>query len=481
MPVRTWPVAAVLFALSTCAGSLAAHAVAATSGTSGVASARAVLVLPDGANPHPVRLKLPPRRPLSAAARLGRVLFHDPALSGSGRMSCASCHDPHNAYAPANSLSVQLGGGALNRPGVRAVPSLEYLYRQQNFSIGPDNEENETVTLQQLVALGIRAPRVRKTAHDTQASGANLVPQGGLFWDGRVDTLQQQADGPLFNPLEMDGGSVATVARKLRHSGYAKQFALLFGPAVLHEPRLLVSEALFALARYQIEDPGFHPFDSKFDAWLQGRARFTPAQRRGYIDFNDPRKGDCAACHLDQPGPDGLPPLFTDTQYEALGVPRNPAIPANRDPRYFDLGICGPYRHDLAKQTRYCGMFLTPTLRNAATRHAFFHNGIYHTLAQVLAFYDYRDTRPWKIYPTVDGRVEKFNDLPARYRANVDRTDPPFNRHLGQAPAMSRRDMRDIIAFLKTLDDGWHRRPPRVADRNVSATTQQHAPPRLNP
>ncbi len=412
-------------------------------------------MLAHGENPHPVRLVLPPHRPLSAAAQLGRKLFFDPALSGSGKLSCASCHRPDHAYAPANALSVQLGGGRLTRHGVRAVPSLEYLYRQQNFSIGPDNEENETVTLRQLVALGQQARRVRKTAHDTQAAAANLVPQGGLFWDGRVNTLQQQADGPLFNPLEMDGGNTAIVASKLEQAPYAHDFVQLFGAGVFRDPKLAVAEALFALSRYQIEDPSFHPFTSKYDAWLQGKARFTPAQMRGYLAFNDPKKGDCAACHLDQPTRDGLPPLFTDTQYEALGVPRNPAIPANRDPRYFDLGLCGPYRTDLAKQTQYCGMFLTPTLRNVATRHAFFHNGVYHTLKQVLDFYDFRDTAPRKIYPTApDGRVEKFNDLPPQDRANVDRVDPPLNRKRGERPAMSARDMRDIIAFLKTLNDG---------------------------
>lgn len=427
------------------------------------------LVLPDGGNPHPVRLSLPPSKPLSAVATLGRELFHDPRLSGSGRMSCASCHSPQHAYGPPNALSVQFGGGDMRRHGVRAVPSLEYLYRQQNFSIGPDNEENETVTLQQLVVLGQQSTRVQKTAQDTKSTAANLVPQGGLFWDGRVNTLQQQADGPLFNPLEMDAGSVATVARKLRQAGYERQFAQLFGPGMLHDPQFLVSEALFALARYQIEDPDFHPFTSKYDAWLQGKARFTPTQARGFIAFNDVHKGDCAACHVDQPGADGQPPLFTDTQFEALGVPRNPAIPANRDPRYFDLGLCGPYRSDLVKQTQYCGMFLTPTLRNAATRKVFFHNGVYHSLAQVLDFYDFRDTRPAKIYPVVRGKVRKFDDLPASDRANIDYVDPPFDRKLGQAPAMSAQDMRDIIAFLKTLNDGWTSRTrstmPATSDR----------------
>lgn len=77
-------------------------------------------------------------------------------------------------------------------------------------------------------------------------------------------------------------------------------------------------------------------------------------------------------------------------------MPRNPEIPANRDPKYFDLGLCGPYRSDLAKETGFCGMFKSPTLRNVATRSVFFHNGRFHKLEDVLRFYVERDTKPGK-------------------------------------------------------------------------------------
>jgi cytochrome c peroxidase len=71
-------------------------------------------------------------------------------------------------------------------------------------------------------------------------------------------------------------------------------------------------------------------------------------------------------------------------------------------------------------------MFLTPTLRNAATRQVFFHNGVFSTLQQVLDFYDFRDTDPAKVYPKSSGdRVRKYNDLPAKYIANIDTADPP--------------------------------------------------------
>jgi cytochrome c peroxidase len=388
-----------------------------------------------------VRLVRPPDAPLSAMAQLGRRIFFDRTLSSSRVLSCADCHSPQHAFGPPTGLSVMNGGPTLARQGMRAVPSLMYLEREPNFSIGPDDPEAES------------APS------PAAASGANAVPQGGLFWDGRANTLQDQALEPLLDPSEMDGGSVAVVAAKLRRAAYAPSFAQLFGPAVFDRAPMLVSEALFAVARYEFEDSAFHPYTSKYDAWLEGRARFTPAELRGYRLFNDPKHANCAGCHLDRPGAGGAPPLFTDHQYEALGVPRNAALIANRDPAYADLGICGPKRTDLRTQTQYCGMFATPTLRNVATRHVFFHNGVYHTLAAVLAFYAERDTAPQRIYPhDARGRTLVFDDLPARDRGNIDRVDPPFDRRPGQPPAITAAGERDIITFLGTLTDGYRAR-----------------------
>jgi cytochrome c peroxidase len=66
--------------------------------------------------------------------------------------------------------------------------------------------------------------------------------------------------------------------------------------------------------------------------------------------------------------------------FEALGVPRNQEIVANGNPDYYDMGLCGPLRQDQAGQSKLCGLFKTPTLRNVATRGVFFHNGRFHTL-----------------------------------------------------------------------------------------------------
>ncbi|WP_296655177.1 cytochrome c peroxidase [Paraburkholderia sp.] len=409
-----------------------------------------------GANPHPVVLQRPPVAPLTAMAQLGKQLFFDPALSGSGQQSCASCHSPAHAYGPPNGLDVQQGGIAMNQQGHRPPPSLMYLYRQPNFSIGPDaSESDDAATVVQQATAAANVVKSQKVAGGASTS-VEMVPQGGLFWDGRADTLQQQAYGPLLNPVEMANTSIEQVSAKLEKSPYAKSFTQLFGSRIFNDPKMVVSEAMFAISRYQVEDPSFHPYNSKYDRWLEGHARLTQAELRGMRLFNDPNKANCAGCHVSKPGKDGLPPMFTDYQYEALGVPRNHKLEQNQNPHFFDLGVCGPYRMDFKEQTQYCGMFLTPTLRNAATRAVFFHNGIYHTLDQVMAFYNERNTNPGKLYPHgPDGEIEKYDDIPARFQKNVDVIDAPFDRKFGDKPAMTQSDIQDIIAFLKTLDDGY--------------------------
>jgi len=410
---------------------------------------------PTGENPKPIRLLRPSVQPLSAMARLGKDIFFDTTLSSSGKVACASCHSPDHAYGPPNDASVMLGGPNLTSPGMRAVPSLTYLERQPEFSIGPDDTTNENVDIAQQVEASKTAARADKIAMQT-AQSANIVPQGGLFWDGRAHTLQIQAEGPLLDPREMDGGSLEIVAEKLRHAPYASKFGTLFGERIYKDTKLLAAEALFAVGRYQIEEPSFHPYTSKYDYWLEGKARLSEAELRGLRLFNDPQKANCAGCHTAEPSPDRRPPLFTDTQYEALGTPRNLALADTKDPNFFDLGVCGPVRKDIADQTQFCGMFKTPTLRNTAVRRTFLHNGVFHTLQEVMDFYNFRDTNPEKVYPVgADGKVQKYNDIPAQYHANVDVTDPPFNRHPGDTPAMTAQDEADIIAFLQTLNDGY--------------------------
>ncbi|MDE3027530.1 MAG: hypothetical protein KGH84_03925 [Paracoccaceae bacterium] len=404
--------------------------------------------------------------PLSAVAQLGKKLFFDPALSGSGAMSCAFCHDPANHFAPSNDLAVQLGGPGMNQPGIRATPSIAYKSLTPAFTMAPSNPVSEAdeatpMAISQISdvtkdsATGASAQRLATKAAGPKkgdTSGA-LVARGGLFWDGRADTLEEQALGPLLSPFEMANKDRHSLYRTIR-KGYSAEIAQLFGAPVLADETQTLDEAAFALARYQVEDRAFQPFSSKYDAYLAGKAQLSPAEARGLKLFDDPKKGNCAACHLDTPSRDGHPPLFTDFEFEALGVPRNPALPANADAAFFDLGLCGPLRHDsFASQAANCGLFKTPTLRNVATRHVFFHNGVYTKLTDAIRFYVLRDTQPNKIYPT----GHAFDDLPARYRGNIDRVDAPLDRHLGDKPALNEVEIADVAAFLQPLTDGYTR------------------------
>jgi cytochrome c peroxidase len=406
-----------------------------------------------GANPNPVKLVRPPEHPLSLLAQIGQQIFHDPSLSASGKQSCASCHDPERGFGPPGHGDVQLGGPNLDQQGLRPPPSLAYLYRQTGFGIGPSaGDLDAPIPLDQLAAQAKdTAKPVKSAATPGQAA---MVPSGGLFWDGRVDFLMDQAMGPMMNPAEMANKDRFAVDEKLHHTAYLGKLQALFGKQVIDRPEMLFIEAMSAVSAYQIEAAAFHKFNSKYDAWLEGKERLSPAEMRGLRLFNDPAKGNCAACHLSQPSRDGIPPIFTDTEYEALGVPRNMRLAVNRDANFHDLGLCGPIRKDLAKQTQYCGMFLTPTLRNSAKRGVYFHNGIYHNLREVLDFYNLRAARPEKVYPRdAQGHLLIANDLPAAYRANIDTSDAPFTQQRGDKPPLSDADIGDIIAFLGALND----------------------------
>ena len=149
---------------------------------------------------------------------------------------------------------------------------------------------------------------------------------------------------------------------------------------------------------------------------------------------------------------DGSRPLFTNFSYAALGLPRNTAIRANADPAFFDMGLCGPKRTDLAARTELCGQFKVPTLRNIALSAPYFHNASVATLEDAVSFYATRDTDPARWYPLVDGQPERFNDLPPALRGNVIQT-APFGQARGAAPRLSAQDVADLAAFLRTLSD----------------------------
>lgn len=364
---------------------------------------------------------------LSPEADIGRQMFFDKSLSASGRISCATCHDPRHAYAPANGLAVQPGGASMGAFGTRAVPSLRYQEFTPPYADLLDNPD------------GISPPG----------------PGGGFTADGRAANLARQAEIPLLSANEMANRGKASVVDRIAASPYSDAFRHAFGPDVFRDVDTAFERAAGALQAFQLEDVSFHPYSSKYDLYAANKrgGELSPAERRGLLVYNDPAKGNCFACHYNGAGINGSVRLFTDFSYAAIGVPRNPEIPANRDPNYFDLGICGRADHPLPASARYCGMFKTPTLRNVASRRVFFHNGRITSLRDVIRFYNTRDTRPQDWYPVVGGLVQKFDDLPPAYRGNIDTQAPLDGRARGSAPPMSDQDMADLEAFLQTLND----------------------------
>jgi cytochrome c peroxidase len=239
-----------------------------------------------------------------------------------------------------------------------------------------------------------------------------------------------------------------------------------FGAHVLDDPKLAWNALLLALEVFQQSPQDFYPYDSKYDAFLRHQAALSPSELRGLAVFNDANKGNCAACHISAVKR-GAFPQFTDEGLIALGVPRNKAIPANAQPAFVDLGLCGPLRTDLKGHDEYCGRFRTPSLRNVAQRGVFFHNGVFTKLEDAVRFYAQRDSHPQRFYPRdAKGGVRPYDDLPQKYQANLN-TEAPFGAKPGDKPSMTEAEIRDVVAFLKTLNDGYVvTAPARLAKQN---------------
>lgn len=355
---------------------------------------------------------------LSPVAALGEKIFFDQSLSASGLQSCGSCHDPASAHADSEGLAIPLGGPAMDISGFRNTPTLRYLSFNTRFFFDGEG-----------------------------------TPTGGFNLDGRADSFMAQGQGPFVSPHEMANTSPAEVITRLQSASYVSEFMEVFGSGIFDSGEDAFDRAAFALQQFQQESAEFRPFDSKFDYFLAGQVELSEQEMRGMALFNDPAKGNCSACHSSARLPDGTPPLFTDFSYDNLGVPRNTAIPANADPDYFDLGLCGPDRTDLAERTDLCGAFKVPTLRNVAVTAPYFHNGKFNTLREVVSFYVRRDTNPEEWYPNAG--LDKFDDLPSPYRVNVNTTEAPYNRKLGALPALTSVEINDVVAFLNTLTDGY--------------------------
>jgi cytochrome c peroxidase len=272
---------------------------------------------------------------------LGRKLFFDARLSADGRISCASCHDPKLAFTDGRAVAEGIAG----RRGSRNSPTL-----------------------------------------------LNAMFNTGQFWDGRADTLEDQAVQPLVNPLEMGNGSYDEIVKRLRAiPEYAAEFQSVFGSEVKIE---LIGKAIAAYERALVSG------DSPLDHFVAGdQNAISEAAKRGFALFRG--KARCSRCHTFS---EALP-FFTDFNYHNTGVAMNhPNFDRLSRQAYavIETDKAGEVIDALAKQEggqelgrvliTYqvfdIGSYRTPSLRNIALTAPYFHDGSAKTLADVVRFYN---------------------------------------------------------------------------------------------
>ena len=250
---------------------------------------------------------VPSDNPMTAEKiALGKQLFFDGRLSADYKVSCASCHDPAKGFSNGEPFATGVGG----KKGGRS------------------------------------APTVINTAY------------GSLqFWDGRAKSLEDQALGPIQNPIEMTMKLEDVVKRLNGIEGYKTQFKKVFGSDGATADG--IAKAIAAYERTVIS--GNAPFD-RFKAGDQ-KALSEQAQRGQKLFFG---KAHCSACHAG--------PNFTDNSFHNVGV--------GMDQKDFDKG-----RADISKLSGDTGAFKTPTLREIAKSGPYFHDGSAKTLEDVIDHY----------------------------------------------------------------------------------------------
>ena len=267
---------------------------------------------PLGLPPVPVPANNPPTADTIA---LGRRLYYDPQLSIDGTISCASCHAPQFAFSDEHPVSFGVG----KKTGTR------------------------------------HAPTVINSAYSTLQ-----------FWDGRAPSLEEQAKGPMANPVEMAHTLDGVVKHLQADPKYVALFKQAWGTDQINID--LVAKSIASFERTVIA--GNSPFDRFY--YGHDRKALSPAAQRGLKIFTDPKKANCEVCHTIGK----TSALFTDNKFHNLG------IGADTRGKLNDVG-----RYSQTSKDEDMGCFKTPTLRNLAHRAPFMHDGSFPTVKDALAHY----------------------------------------------------------------------------------------------
>jgi cytochrome c peroxidase len=344
---------------------------------------------------------------LSTLQQLGKEIFFDTGLSEPAGQACVSCHAPEAGFTSPdgarNAREAIIAGAQPDRAGARTPPSVAYAV----YSPPLHWKRNERTYV------------------------------GGQFRDGRVSDLMDQVKFPLLNPLEMNNPDTASVCRKVALTKYAEKFNAYGGPLDCAADGFeRIAQAVIA---YETSRE-VNAFSSKYDAYLKGTAKLSAQELRGLALYRG--KAKCEQCHPSKPGPNGESPLFTDFGYDNIGVPKNPFNPFYTQDRQINpagLGFIDPGLGAIVDKPSELGKFKVPTLRNVAAGgdhppRAYMHNGALKGLKEVMEFYNSRDLQKTRWQPEEP--------------KNVNTED------LGKL-GLSAKDEADVIAFLKTLTDGW--------------------------
>lgn len=373
---------------------------------------------------------------LTAQERLGKAIFFDKNLSMKRNQSCSSCHDPAWGWSGPNSEINAAGsvyeGSVRGEFGNRKPTTAAYATLSPIFHT--ETEGNDTLFI------------------------------GGNFWDGRATGEQlgnpaaDQAQGPFLNAVEQALPTPDDVVARVCVSDYASLFKQVWGVSACAPTNVEQAYDFVALSIAAFESSAeVNAFTSKYDYYLAGLARLTQQEARGLVLFQS--RALCSNCHPLDRGTNGEPPLFTDFTYDNLGIPPNPANPVYiGNPTFIDPGLGGflatrPEHASFAQPSN--GMHKVPTLRNVDKRphpgsvKAYGHNGYFKTLEGVVHFYNTRDVLPRCPAPYTEAEALAHNCWPAPEVADNVNMEELGNLQLSQT------EEEAIVAFLKTLSDGY--------------------------
>jgi len=342
---------------------------------------------------------------------LGQQLYFDTSLSKNRTQACSTCHDPQSGFVDGRDNgvngAVSLGDDG-HSLGDRTAPSAAYAMFSPEFHM---NKDGKWV--------------------------------GGQFWDGRANTLADQAAGPPTNPIEMGMASKEETAQRLKENPeYIKQFEAIYGAEILNDAELAYKAMAESIGEFE-KTEYFAPFDSKYDRFLRGEYQLTKQEELGRTLFFSQQFTNCNQCHQLKTSLRADGETFTNYQYHNIGVPANNAL-RKVNGVGVDTVDPGLLNNPLVTADKEKGKYKVPTLRNVAVTGPYMHNGVFQDLRTVVLFYDKYNSRA--------SRRQINPETGIAWRAPEVESTLSL-KELEHGPALDDKRVNALVAFLETLTD----------------------------